>query len=111
MTVLFEFKATGHMDESFRQQTCEWLTSLGFDPRNVRDGHVVREAGGYELHLTEMLRDADGRLRLDDAHPGEIATATRVVQLGSVANWPSACSACAEERPSGDQQGDDSPRS
>lgn len=90
MTALFAFHASADLPEGRRRQICDWLTSIGVDPNNVRDGHIMQTANGYDLHLTEMGTDEEGRRVLDAWRANEVVTAKRIVQLGDVADWPGA---------------------
>lgn len=91
-TPLLEFEATGHMDDGLREQLCNWLTSIGVDPNNVKSGYVLQADAGYELHLTEFERGEGGGVIADVAYGQVIGakTSDRVVELGPVADWPGA---------------------
>lgn len=59
----------------------DWLRSIGVDVSIVRpDVAVFEDEDGYALHLTELLRNEEGRFYIDYARH-EVASRPLVVRL------------------------------
>lgn len=66
----------------------EWVTSLGLVPANLAATFaIVRGKEGWELHVTEHLRNADGHKYIDQAAQN-IVSKPVVIQLGPDECWP-----------------------
>jgi hypothetical protein len=66
----------------------EWITSLGLAPANIAGTFaIVRGKNGWELHVTEYLRNGNGHNYIDQAKR-DIVSQPVVLQLGADASWP-----------------------
>lgn len=70
------------------EELIEWVRSLGIDPSNVRaQGVIIPGEQGYNLHLSEFVRDEQGKLILDQAF-NEVVSKPLVIDLGPEKTWP-----------------------
>jgi hypothetical protein len=66
----------------------EWVSALGLVPADIGAKFaIVRGRGGWELHVTEHLRNSDGHKYIDQASQ-QIASRPVVVDLGAEPSWP-----------------------
>ncbi|MEU5938639.1 hypothetical protein ABZ807_05525 [Micromonospora sp. NPDC047548] len=73
---------------SEREAMTQWVCSLGYDPKciAVRFAVARNDAGRWAVHLTRLIPDADGRLRIDAA-TDDVVSRPVVVETDT-ATWP-----------------------
>lgn len=69
--------------EHERLAWCDWLTRFGIDPRDVAimPGWLEADDETQQIRFLAIVRDENGRTRLDPGDPSRIATVPRIVQL------------------------------
>lgn len=79
----------GKLRADRREAVIDWVRSLGVNPEDVRPVFaLVAGQSGHELHLSRMIRDEHGRLRLDRAI-SDVVSEPLIINLGPDASWPS----------------------
>jgi len=78
-----------------RQAVNAWAAGLGVEPKNVLAHMVItRSEAGYRLHLSQVVRDRNGKPIFDRASE-RVATTPLIVDLGTERTWPAALDRCA----------------
>lgn len=79
----------GKLRADRREAVIEWVRSLGVKPDDVRPVFaIVTGEQECELHLSLMLRNEAGNLRLDRAIE-DVVSEPLVIGLGTSRDWPS----------------------
>jgi hypothetical protein len=81
------------------EEVCQWVRSLGVEPANVRPVfYIMIGDNGYELHLSEYVRDEQGSQIIDHAFNYTVSKPL-IIDLGQSETWPawlneSRCGCC-----------------
>lgn len=79
---------TNALRDDRREELIAWVKTFGVEPKDVRPKGLIRAGtSSYQLHLSKMPRDINGKLLIDEAK-NEVVTEPLVIDIGPTVSWP-----------------------